>query len=186
MPRGIPKGKVREPRKEGEPRKKRTTIPPVPPKGSRYAFGKGRPPTVFSDDEVIAFGEDLLKWMEKMDREEKPVWHLSDWYYDTMNFTPSEWDTLENRVNFIPYKKRAMQWMGKKVLSGPMATAYGSRFVGIYFGEVREHEKQIMQEKIDYELESKEKIERRKGSPPNDDALTELIKEVKELSKKVE
>lgn len=128
----------------------------APPKGNKYAFGHGRPPKPgFSNEELIVLGEDLLKWMKEKEKEE--VVHLSEFYSEKKGISPSYWkDNIADRECFRSYYERALVWMGKKLLKNKkLSPTYGSRFIGIYFKEVKEHEFDEKKKIIDYELDQK-------------------------------
>ncbi len=127
------------------------------PRGNKNAVGKGRPPKEgFSEAEVIALGEEMFKWMDECDLKKTQVVHLSEWYSHIKYIRPCEWDALQKRSCFLPYYERAIKWMGNRLLKNTkLPPVYGSRFLGIYFKDVREHEKQQIRDKVDYELERK-------------------------------
>lgn len=158
---------------------KKQCKPPVPPKGNQYALGKGRRPEV-SDEDVILLGEELFTWMKEIDEKKIKVVHLSEWYSYIKHIDPKEWDNLIKRACFLRYYNRAIRWMGNKMIKNKdFPQAYGSRFLGIYFKDVREHEKEISREKldlekekIDYEYEKKSQTDMRLQTPPSQDIIT--------------
>lgn len=147
------------------------------PFGNKNGVGKGRPPNPgFSDEELIILGEELLEWMEKVEKEDLRVVHLSQWYSETKAICPTQWDSICRRSCFISYYKRALIWMGKlTLLNKDLPTAYGSRFLGIYFKEVSDKEREVVEHKVDYEIKKKMEHEASRGSVPNDIGLTNLI-----------
>lgn len=168
------------------------------PIGNRNAVGHGRIPNPgFSEEEVIAMGEELLNWIEDNNTNDKIV-HLSQWYYQVKHFTPNQWDALEQRDCFLPYLRKAKQWMGVRVLTNKkLSESYGNRFVGIYFKEVRDHERSNIEHKVDYEIKKKREADQ-SNSYPNDrineaqmawikaqSAIEELQKKNKELEEKI-
>jgi len=133
----------------------------APKKGNKHGVGYGRPTNPgFSDPEVIILGEELLKWCaEQDDNEDSNIVHLSEWYSEIKGIAPSQWESLAQRPCFLAYYEKAIKWMGKRILkNNQMASAYGSRFLGIYFREVREHEREIVEHKVDYEIKKKQEI----------------------------
>lgn len=138
--------------------------------GNKTAVGYGRPPNQgYSDEELIALGEDLLKWIDEQDSNKKSnIVHLSEWYSEVKRIAPSQWNSIIHRPCFLQYYEVAKHWMGKRIMKNEkLSTAYGSRFLGIYFKEVRDHEKEVVEHKIDYELKKKEAA----TSTPNDPSI---------------
>jgi hypothetical protein len=83
--------------------------------------------------------------------------------------------------------------MGRRVLlNKTLPTAYGSRFLGIYFRDIREHESSLAKEKIDYEVSKRDSMAHAKNIPPNDSKIDALLEglhregEVQKLHKKIE
>lgn len=153
----------------------------APSKGNQHAKGYGRPPKVYSDAEVVHLGEELIAWMDFADAKKERIVHLSEWYRGVKKIPKSEWRALRQRLCFLPYYEQAMDWLLVKMLKNDkLQTAYGSRYLGIYDQDIREHEKEIAHDKIDYEISKKQELEKSKSQYPNDDKLDELIKAVKE------
>ncbi len=170
------------------------------PMGNKNAVGHGRPANPgFSDEEVIALGEELLKWCQEQDNNEKSdVVHLSEWYSEIKRIAPSQFEAMKLRSCFVGYYEKAMKWMGKRILKNTkMPSAYGSRFLGIYFKEVKEHEMETVEHKIDYEIKKKKEADLSSSYPSdkiNDAqiawikaqaAIEELQKKNKELEEKL-
>ena len=142
-----------------------------------YKKVSGRPSIYYSDEEVHELGKELLEWLEQTNEN---VWHLSDWYYGVKKMLHPEWETLRQRKDFLRYYKIALERMGTFMMKNQkMPTAYGSRFLSLYFAEVRQHEKEISLEKIDHEYALKDAIETKKSASPNDAKLDELIQTLK-------
>lgn len=120
------------------------------PLGNQNAVG-GKRNTTFTKEEIESFGEELLKWIKECDAnpEKNPI-HLSEWYYEIKDFTPWEWDVLRKNDCFFQYYDRAKKWLGRRtILNKSIKESYGNRFLGIYFSDLREHEKQIALEKLE-------------------------------------
>ena len=126
----------------------------APPKGNQYGVGHGRPPREgWSNAEVNKLGEDLIEWMQECDEKKVNIVHLSEWYSYIRFIRPKDWDALQKRECFLPYYERAMRWMGNRLLKNQkLSPTYGSRFLGIYFKDVRDHEKELIKEKLDADL----------------------------------
>jgi hypothetical protein len=108
----------------------------------------GRPPLEFSDEQVIVLGEELLKFVKDAIKAKEPLVHLTEWYAIEKDFTYNQWDLLRSRKEFSHYYKSSLDLM---VLStqknSELSTAYGSRFLGVYSKDLREHEREIAAEK---------------------------------------
>jgi len=131
------------------------------PFGSKNALGHGRPPN-HTDEELESLGQSLLAWMKEMDESETRVVHLSEFYCEYIS--RSDWAVLIKRPYFCAYYERAIEWIGRRLLKDTeLSTAYGSRFLGVYFKEVREHEKEITEHKIDYEIIKKDERDKKSG-----------------------
>ncbi len=150
------------------------------PIGNQNAVGHGRPSNKgYSDEELMTLGDEMLAWMDKVDEEGREVVHLSEWYRKK-KISRSQWNSITERGCFLDYYEQAVEWMGCKLLKNKnLPTPYGSRFLGIYFREVRSYEIKLSQEKIDYELTKRLSIEQIKGIPPNDSMLRELIESIR-------
>lgn len=143
----------------------------APPKGNKYGVGYGRPPNPgFSDQELIKLGEELLTWIENQDKNKTDIVHLSEFYSEVKELPYSQWNSICQRECFLRYYERARDWMGKRILKNKeLPTAYGSRFLGIYFKDVHQHERELTEHKIDYELAKKQEIAQKQASYPNDE-----------------
>lgn len=159
------------------------------PKGNKNGVGHGRPPEPgYSNPEVIRLGEKLLAWMKKVDDEQIPVVHLSQWYSRIQNIPKSQWRSIRLRPCFLPYYEKAIEWMGTKILENKeLPTAYGSRFLGIYFKDIREHEEEIKEEEMQRnvkEFAQKEKIrldgEKNKMVSPNQPLINQYLSQAQD------
>ena len=114
----------------------------------------GRPPIDFSNEEVIKLGEELVKFLKDRLAEKDPVIHLTEWYSIVKDFTYNQWENLCDRKEFAPYYDSALDIMVLSTQKNEkLATAYGSRFLGLYSKGLRKHEKEIAKEKNSNELE---------------------------------
>ena len=73
----------------------------------------GRPPNLFSTEEVIELGKDLLAWIESSAGKETLIW--VDWYYNKHNMFRHDWKSLIQRPQFLPYYELARQIMAKNI-----------------------------------------------------------------------
>lgn len=133
----------------------------------------GRPPTKYTDKELIDLGERLLEWMVDCDDDPKiNVVHLSEFYCKLEGYGWKEWEGICARSRFQGYYNKARAWILERTLKNQkLPTAYGSRFLGIYSPELREHEKLITQEKIELEVITKQKLFQQ--DPPNEKLLAQ-------------
>ncbi len=146
--------------------------PTKSPRGSKAKYAV--------DQDIHVLGKELLDWLD----DQKEFWHLSDWYYGVKKMLYTQWKSIIQRPEFLPYYKTAVKKMGTLMMKNKdMPTAYGSRFLAIYFEEVRELEKLVKFETIDHEAAVKADAESKKGVPPNDNSLDKLIDALKELKK---
>jgi len=127
--------------------------------GNRNGLGKGRPPTSFTDEEVHSLGTELLSWMCERYAADKPPIHLTEWYFLEKKMLYHDWDALRNRLGFIQYYDSALEMMTLFTQkNSTLATAYGSRFLGVYSKDLREHEKKIQAEKAAGEIAKAETL----------------------------
>ena len=97
----------------------------------------------YEDDKLIELGKELLAWCEKMDKDEKEIVHLSEWYNYVKEIPFSQWKSIINRPIFLPYYERAKQWMGNRILKNSrLPTAYGSRYLGMYHSDMHDYEEE--------------------------------------------
>ena len=165
----------------------------APAKGNKHGVGHGRPPNPgYSDSDLIQLGEDFIAWTKLMDETNTEIVHLSEWYSQVKQIPRSQWDSIVRRESFIVYYERALDWMGTRILKNKnLSPTYGSRFLGIYFPSVANHETEQAKKKIDYEFDKKTEYDKKFSTPPNDDALNtklELIRkegELQELKKEL-
>lgn len=112
----------------------------------------GRPPTIMSNEDVIKLGEELLQWMED-NKKNKDVVHLSQFYSEYKGMCRSDWKSISQRVEFLPYYEKSIEWIGTKILTNDrVPSSYGNRFLNIYFKDVREMEREVNKEKIEDEV----------------------------------
>lgn len=152
------------------------------PLGNQNGVGHGRPPNKgYSKEEVIALGEEFLKWMRDQDADPKSdVVHLSEWYSEIKQIPCSQWESIIVRDCFIGYYERAKKWMGKRTLKNKdLPPSYGNRFIGIYFKEVRDHERSEMEHKVEYEIKKKLQAALSSGIPTNDPTLDAILTSLK-------
>ncbi len=110
------------------------------PKGNQFALGNkgGRQRTVsFEPEEMIKLGEEMLQWVE----ENNPI-HLSMWYCIHKGFTYKQWDTFQQKEEFLPYYEAALKLVGYNYLSknSDVEPSLKQRWQRVYFKDLREQE----------------------------------------------
>jgi len=148
---------------------------------------RGRPEMLgYSDEDLIDLGEEMIRYLADHD---ESVVHLSHWYSVVKGISKSDWKAICKRIEFLPYYERAIEWVGCNILQNrELPTAYGSRFLSIYFQDLREHEREVKREEIQFTAELKAKMDATRATPPNDAILSlnlELIKKIGEQQKKI-
>ena len=113
----------------------------------------GRPRTVSpSPEECIKLGEDLVKWATEPTSEFRCL--VGQWYSLKHGMTRSDWKTLIQRSEFVPYYNQAMQALAVKAIDGTMEKSFGHRYIRLYDRELIESENE--QAKIDADLKKSE------------------------------
>jgi hypothetical protein len=118
-------------------------------------YGGGRPRTVsLSKDEMIALGEEMVKWVA----ENKPI-HLSVWYTQVKDFTDQQWDTFRKNPDFFHYYSKALKLVGYSYLDkdSSVDVRLKDRWQRVYFKDLRE------QEDLDADAEAARKASALKG-----------------------
>lgn len=98
----------------------------------------GTPRTVsFDRDEMIALGEEMVKWVIN-----KTPLHLSEWYTTEKMYTYNQWKTFIKRPEFIPYYEKALKIVGKQYLDKTSNVREGvsQRWQRVYFCDLKEEE----------------------------------------------
>lgn len=102
----------------------------------------GRPGKLFTDEEVVALGKDLLAWLESKEGKNNLMW--VDWFYNKHNMFRDDFKSLVQRKEFFPYYEVARQIMAKNiVLNNKIAQSYGNRYLAKYDDELLDHEESI-------------------------------------------
>jgi hypothetical protein len=131
------------------------------PKGNQNAKlppNRGRPPKYGSNEEMIALGEELIGWLLKKREKKQFVTHLSEFYVFEKDMSRSEWRAIRQRIEFLPYYEKALDIMSYFTINNKdLSTAYGSRYLSLYCGELRDHEKEIIKERAEIEAAAKAK-----------------------------
>lgn len=125
---------------------------------ARKPTGKpnGRPPKYGTTEELIALGEEMMQWINDCKSKKLNIVHLSQFYSEIKDMDRDEWRSIRVRGCFLPYYKKALDWMIVRTLTNDkLPTAYGSRFLNVYSDELREIEREIAREKVSDEIELK-------------------------------
>lgn len=141
----------------------------------------GRPPKVYSDEDVVKLGEELITWIRKRFNDKDMPIHLTEWYSLEKDILYHDWDNIRKRAHFLKYYDSALELMSLCTMANKnLETAYGSRFLGVYSKDLRKHEREVKFEVIDHEAEVKAEANNKNQTSPNDCLLSDLIKAVKE------
>lgn len=141
----------------------------------------GRPPKVHSDEEVVSLGKEMVDWIIEKIESGKPPVHLTQWYVLNKRISYPDWDLLRRREQFRQYYDTATDLMALSTMTNKdLEVAYGSRFLGLYSKDLRQHEKDVKFEVIDHEAQVKSEAANKNQTSPNDCLLSDLIKAVKE------
>ena len=127
------------------------TSPPTNPfqRGNKLAVGKGRPPVVFTDEEVHELGQELTIWVRETDQ----IFHLSEFWGIHKMMMKGDWDALRGRSGFFPYYKDAIELMVLKTMKNKdLSTSYGNRFLAMYSQELREFEREVRKQQVEDEI----------------------------------
>lgn len=150
------------------------------PKGNKFGGGYGRPVTDFDNQECVEMGKELLAWLKEKIKKNEPVYHLSDWYFMEKNLLKVQWAAISQRECFLTYMEQARELMSVCIIRNEkLAQSYGNRFLHVYSAELREVEKKIREEEIDYNIEKKLEADRKMNVSPNDAKLDEIIETLK-------
>lgn len=98
----------------------------------------GRPRTVsLPPDEMIALGEEMLKWVKENDPN-----HLTQWYYGVKHFVYKDWEDYIRMPEFRRYYEESMAFIGQKYLKKDTAIepSLKHRFLRLYFTDIRKRE----------------------------------------------
>ncbi len=164
---------------------------PHPNTGNKYALGNkgGAPRTVsFSEDEMIALGEEMVNWVLEND----PI-HLSMWYSINKNFTDKQWDTFQQRREFVPYYEKALKLVGFNYLSksSDVEPSLKQRWQRVYFKDIKHQEDEDLKFKVREEIKAKQEFAVASQVSPNqntldkDDLILRQQAEISELKQKI-
>lgn len=136
-------------------------------------------------EKVVELGEELITWLRS--DEGKKAFHLSEFFADKKELSKTEWDLLRHRSEFFHYYERAMLMMGNIVVkNGHVPTAYGSRFLSMYFKDLKEHEKEIKDEEAKALAKARIEVEHTKSIPPNDQIIKKDLEHAREKAELLE
>lgn len=112
----------------------------------------GKPRTVSPQpDDLIALGEEMIDWVKK----HPEALHLSCWYCIHKSFTEKQWETMQDRPEFVPYYQKALKIIGHKYLDGTVNPSISQRWQRVYYKDLKKSEDQDMRDKIELEAKSK-------------------------------
>ena len=100
----------------------------------------GRPPKLFSNEQVHALGEDLINWITN---EGKGNIQFVRWYFIKHNMLKGDWKELKQRESFRPYHELAISLMAENVaLNEDIPQSYGNRYLCYYDKDLHEFEEE--------------------------------------------
>lgn len=113
----------------------------------------GRPRTVSpSDKECVELGKDLEKWATEKTKEFRCL--LGQWWSLKQGLLRSEWNTLKQKKEFLPYYEKAQQAMAVKCLDGTIKEGFAHRYLRLYDRELVEDENEKARFLADLKKES--------------------------------
>lgn len=117
----------------------------------------GRPPLHGSNEELIELGKELVAWVKERIGKSDLV-HLSQFYVNYKNMCRTEWRIIRKRNSFVPYYEQALELMSQQtIINKDINTSYGSRYLGIYCADIRDHERENIVFKAEAENAAKAK-----------------------------
>lgn len=95
--------------------------------------------TSFSDEEMIALGEEMIEYLRTHD-----IVHLKEWYSIEKSFLHEEWKCFIQIPSFLPYYQKAISMISMKYVREDtgIEPSLKHRFLRLYFGDIREREDQ--------------------------------------------
>lgn len=99
----------------------------------------GRPPKLFTAEEVHILGQDLLQWIESEESKKTIIW--VDWYWNKHQMFRSDWKSLIQRPEFLPYYELARQKMASNItFNDKIPQSYGNRYLHKYDDQLQDFE----------------------------------------------
>lgn len=114
-----------------------------------------RPRTAsYSPEKMIELGKEMVEWVQKND----PL-HLSAWYSIEKMILDSQWESMTQLPEFLPYYEQALKLVGQKYLdkNSNVREGISQRWQRIYFKDIRRQEDEDHEKKIERELQKKMK-----------------------------
>lgn len=142
--------KKKKPRSDSEYRKK---------KQEALAMKKliGRPPLIYSDEDCVRLGEELLEWLNDKDGG-KFCTHFVRWYGIKHQMFEKDWKDLKRRTYFAPYYQKARKILTENIMNNQkVAQSYGNRYIGMYDPELHEWEEEKAERQVEREIRKKKK-----------------------------
>lgn len=99
----------------------------------------GRPPNLFSAEQVVELGKDLISWLNSKEGKSNAQW--VNWYFLKHDMFREDWHALIKREDFRPYYNCARQLMANNImLNKDIAQSYGNRYLHRYDDELNDDE----------------------------------------------
>lgn len=114
----------------------------------------GRPRTTTPEPpELIKLGEEMVRWFE----EHPDAVHYTEWFSIHKGILISEWDDMCHKPEFRVYYERVRMILASRHMKGAVKEGIAHRFLGMYLGDLKEHEIELM--KLKAELSRRQEIE---------------------------
>lgn len=132
-------------KKEKEPRKNKVAVRKV-----------GAPRTVsLPEEDMVALGQEMVDWVIK----NEPL-HLAQWWAVEKMITEKQWDTYQQKEEFIPFYRKALTLIGLKYLSkeSPIDPNLKNRWQRVYFKDLKKEEDETAKYHADLKKEEQKDI----------------------------
>src|SRR5580692_3721348 len=110
----------------------------------------GAPRTVTPEkEELIKLGEEMIQWIKN----NPDAVHYTEWYSIEKGILKKHWDDMCLKEEFWAYYEMARNIFASRHMKGAVSDGIAHRFLGMYLGDLRKHEKEIADEKASREKE---------------------------------
>jgi hypothetical protein len=138
----------------------------------------GAPRTISpSPDQCRALGEEYIAWLRK----NPDAVHHTEWYSIHKMMLRSEWETLVDRQEFVPYYQTARNIFAARHMKGAVKEGIAHRFLRLYLPDLVKAENE--QKAYESSLRVQEHIAATPQDKENFDALMKQFNELQEALK---
>lgn len=92
------------------------------------------------ESDLIKLGEEMVAWCQQ----HKPL-HIKFWYSIEKGILFSEWDTITQKPEFLPYFEKAMAIVSGNYIDGTINPSIAQRFMRVYFKDVKREENELIE-----------------------------------------